>query len=203
MEEAMSNDNLPDELRSLWQDQQTGAFQMSRDQLNQGVKRLNKTIQRRKLLIYFIGLFEIAAFMLFFFLFRSWMERVGACLTIAGMSFIMGQIWLNQRDSRTHSAIASALGLTDPVLFYRAELERQRDFHRGMWLWSRLAVFAPGPILFMAGAAIAHPEATTGFLAMCAVFLIMLFIAVPLNWRQSRKYQRQIQALEAMQQTPD
>jgi hypothetical protein len=36
----------------------------------------------------------------------------------------------------------------DLVPFYRAELARQRDFHRGSWFWSRLVLFAPGPLVF-------------------------------------------------------
>ncbi|MFZ1084874.1 MAG: hypothetical protein WAN35_07915 [Terracidiphilus sp.] len=198
----MTNHNSPDELRSLWQNQQPRGCQMSFDQLNQGLQQLHKTLQRRKLLGYFICLFEIATFTLFFFLFRSWMERTGACLTIVGLTFMMGQIWLNQRDARTYSATATTLGLSDPVLFYRAELERQRDFHRGKWFWSRLAVFTPGPVLFTVGAAIAHPEQATEFLCICAILLFLTATAIPLNWRQSRKYQRQISALDALRQTP-
>jgi hypothetical protein len=53
-------------------------------------------------------------------------------------------------------------------------------------------------MLFSIGLAMAHPELGRGFAASSAACLIVLGIAaVPLNLRLSRKYQRQIDELDA------
>jgi hypothetical protein len=85
---------------------------------------------------------------------------------------------------------------------YRVELERQRDFHRGIWLWSRLVIMFPSYMLFYLGFAMAHPEVGRGFAAVIAACLIVLGIAaVPLNLRLSRKYQRQMDELDLLPKT--
>lgn len=83
--------------------------------------------------------------------------------------------------------------------FYRAELERQRDFHRGWWFWSRTLIFMPGPVIFFIGLAQTYPKRATFVWLELAAALILAAIAVPLNFRLARKYQRRIDALDAWQ----
>jgi hypothetical protein len=66
-------------------------------------------------------------------------------------------------------------------------LERRREFHRGWWFWSRLLIYAPGPLIYFAGDALL-PEA--------AVFLLLIAIAIPLNLRVARRYQDRIDELD-------
>jgi hypothetical protein len=82
---------------------------------------------------------------------------------------------------------------------YRAELERQRDFHRGSWFWSRQLLFLPGPVLFCVGEAVAQPESARAFLAILAAFVLLWLRAVPLNLNQARQYQRRLDELQALQ----
>jgi len=89
-------------------------------------------------------------------------------------------------------------GGTSCIQYYRAELERKRDFHRGTWFWSRLLIFLPGPLLFCVGFAQAHPEIATFIWLEFAALLILAVIAVPLNLRLARKFQRRIDALNAV-----
>jgi hypothetical protein len=84
----------------------------------------------------------------------------------------------------------------DCIRFYRRELERQRDFHRGTWLWSRLLIFLPGPLLFCMGFARVHPDAATYIWLEFAAIVVLAGIAVPLNLRLARKYQSRIDSLD-------
>src|SRR5260370_27167279 len=89
------------------------------------------------------------------------------------------------------------MGETDCMSFYRAELERQRDFHRGRWFWSRLLIFLPGPLVFCVGFAQAYPGLALYIWLEFATLLILAPIAVLLNLGLARKYQRRIDALDA------
>ena len=90
------------------------------------------------------------------------------------------------------------VGRTDCSKFYRVELQRQRDFHRGKWFWSRLVTFLPGPMIFLLGGAQAQPELAPEIWRTFVAFLIVGAIAIPLNLRLARKYQRRIDALDTM-----
>jgi hypothetical protein len=82
---------------------------------------------------------------------------------------------------------------------YRTELERQRDFHRGRWFWSRLLIFVPSYLLFIAGFAIAHPELAKALAAIAAVAVILAILAVPLQQKESKLYQSRIDDLDALE----
>jgi hypothetical protein len=131
-----------------------------------------------------------------------WMTRiadpfatVGALLIMAGALTMAAQLRATRPEGWT-AGRAAALGRTASFDFHRADLERQRDFHRGAQLWIRLGVFAPGALLFFAGFARAYPHLaeTIGWEALASVLL--LGAAVPLNAWYARDYQRQIDALD-------
>ena len=79
------------------------------------------------------------------------------------------------------------MGATESIRFYRNELERQRDFHRGWWFWSRLVIFLPGPVIFLVSVALTFPQAATFVWLELAAFVFFVSTAVPLNLRLARK----------------
>ena len=81
------------------------------------------------------------------------------------------------------------------AVFYRTELERQRDFHRGLWLWSRLVMVAPGVVVVLIGGAIAHPERIHP-IRLAAASVVFAVLLVTRHLRLARKYQRDIDALD-------
>jgi hypothetical protein len=82
---------------------------------------------------------------------------IGSSLIVLGTAFIVYQIYLKQEQAKTSFTKAKEMGMTNSIEFYRTELTRQRNFHSGMWFWSRIVIFTPGPLIFMAGFAVAHP----------------------------------------------
>ncbi len=160
-------------------------------------QHLTKKIRRRTLRGCVVTLGESVAFGWFLFIVPNTIQRLGCALTVAAMLYLTYQLWA--RHAR------EAPGETDPsacAIPYRAELERQRDFHCGWWFWSRLLIMLPGPILFCVGGVIAQPETTQGYFAIIVCLIALAIAAIPLNLRLARKYQRQIDELDAVRKGP-
>jgi hypothetical protein len=156
-------------------------------------KALMKKIRRRTLLGYGTCLIVTVYLASFIFASPNTLQRIGCWLGIAATLYVAYQLYERRGGELPSETFPSAC-----TNFYRAELERQRDFHRGIWLWSRLAIVFPSYFLFAFGLALAHPELARGFAAVAASFIVLGIAAVPLNLRLSRKYQRQLDELDAL-----
>jgi hypothetical protein len=139
-------------------------------------------------------LIVFAAYFWFIFTLQGSMQRVGSGLVAASMLYMAYQVYARRAGTSPLETDSAAW-----AGFYRTELERQRDFHRGFWFWSRLAVTLPGFILFCVGGAIARPVDARDYIGMLAVFILLGIWSVPLNLGRARKYQRQLDDLEALQ----
>src|SRR5579864_1295746 len=151
-EATMPGDYLPDDLKLLWQELSTNPLQLSPEQLRKEMEKLQRGLRRRFIIGGGAALSVIAAWTFYFFLFPNWLQRIGSVLTILGAGYTIVQ--LKMRPARAIPDV----GKTDCTEFYRAELGRQRDFHRGKWFWSRLVIVLPGPFVFCVGFAQAFPE---------------------------------------------
>lgn len=141
---------------------------------------LMKEIQERTRTGYAACFLVIIGFGWFIYTLPSPLERVGSGLTLASALYVVYQ--LHQRRNRK---VPSEIQSSACAAFYRTELERQRDFHRGSWFWSRLIVMIPGDLLFLIGFAMAHPGSERGMAVIAAFFLGLCVVAVPLNLRLS------------------
>jgi hypothetical protein len=186
----MAGDYLPNDLKILWKELNTNPRQISPEQLRKEAEKLRTEVRRRSVIGGGAALFVIAGFTLSFCLFQNALQRIGSLLTVAGAGYMVVQ--LRMRSMRP----VADMGQTDCITFYRTELERQRDFHRGKWFWSRLLIFLPGPFIWFVGFAHASPKLAPFIWLEFAAFLILGAIAVPLNLRLARKYQRRIDALD-------
>lgn len=135
---------------------------------------------------------------------RAPMHRMGFYLLIGGMLYMTLQLLARRSGlpSRQDSPVSPAA--------YRLELERQRDFHAGGWLWSRVILLVPGPLLLLSnmGQAFSHTAYSPGSAAETAlldallilvVFFALLVLAIPLNKFVARKYQRRIDDLDSIE----
>lgn len=190
----MVNKPDPTDVKSIWQNQSVEGTTMSLDEIRRRTERLEKTLRRRPWIGGATTILVTAIFGRHLFTDGTLIERIGSVLTIIGVGYLAYQLLLIRK--RPAGAVR---GETDPpasAAFYRAELERQRDFHRGLWFWSRFVIFAPGPLVYSIGHAIAHPERINGIRLNAAAFVALLILAVPMNLWRARKYQREIDALE-------
>jgi hypothetical protein len=156
-----------------------------------------KRIRARTRRGYVVILIVCVAYVGFIFTLPDWMQQVGSGLVAASMLYMAYQLYA-RRAGQPPLATDSSVWAD----FYRAELERQRDFHRGLWFWSRLAIVLPGFILFCVGGAIARPVDALDYTGQLAVFIFLAICAVPLNLGRSREYQRQLDELETLQKQP-
>jgi hypothetical protein len=166
---------------------------VSPDELRAEVRKLERGLSRRLVVGGGAALIVVVGFVVDFFVFRGALERIGSIMTIVGAGCLIGQILL--RRSRVIPDTAE----TECFRFYREEIERQRDFHRGWWLWSRIAAFLPGLFVFMVGVAKSYPQLAPLTWFQGATIPPLCALAVVLNLRLAQKYQRRIDALDRSQ----
>ena len=169
-----------------------GGHAMSQEDIQRGIENLRATVRKRNLVGGGACLVVALSFALYLFLFKTALMRIGAALTVASALYMAMQILLIRKGAKTGDWKVS-----DSLAVYRAELERQRDFHRGAWFWSRLVAIVPGYLIFFAGMAIAFPKTARPTAGIVAFFIFIGFMAVRMNLSQARNYQKEIDRLDA------
>ncbi len=155
------------------------------------VEDLARKVRRRTVFGYTLASSMILTFGCLFYVASTSVQRIGCCLGIAAMFYIWGQLYaLRVRHQWVESASLAGAA-------YRTELERQRDFYRGLWFWSRISIVVIGFALFCIGGVVVHPESLRGYAAFAIFLVTMLFMAVWLNLRETRMYQAQIERLDS------
>lgn len=189
--------NKTDDVKKIWQDQPLEGMTMSLKQVHERIEKLSRMVRRRNLIGGFACITVLLCFSYFFVALNApteRIERIGAALTAVGAGYIMYQ--LVSGKMKRQSALAESQAQAS-VIFYRSELQRQRDFHQGMWLWSRLLVFAPGPLIFLVGMAQADPAGVKTALIEGAIVAALLIAAIPRNLRLARRFQQELDALQS------
>lgn len=189
--------NQIDDTRKIWQDQPLEGTTMSLQQVHERIEKLSRTVRRRNLIGGFACITVLLGFCYFFAALNQpneRIERIGAALTAIGAGYIMYQLVIGKM--RRQTAIAEAQAQAS-LSFYRSELQKQRDFHQGVWFWSRLVVFTPGPFIFLIGVVQANPAFTRGAWIEGAIAVALLIWAIPKNLGLAKRFQRELDALES------
>ncbi len=191
----MDNDSQPDDVVTLWQAQGTDGFCMSTEDIHRKIETMNRVLRRQAFDIYLVCAMMIVIAISSILLGLNTLEAVGAVLGIIGYSYLAWQI----RQNRFRGAATGDAGDTASLDHLRTELTRWRDFHRGARLWWRLLLVLPGPFVFFAGFARAHPE--NGMIRLQIILWVVAAIAtIPGNLWWARRYQRQIDQLARLQE---
>jgi hypothetical protein len=196
----MTTDTRPPDAREIWQTDADGALRLTADELRARIDRLARTTRRRNYGAFVVCAIVLAICVWLFMWIADPLARIGAVLIVVGTGTIVFQVRANQVSEQAAVRRTAQMGETASVDFLRADLERQRDFHRGRRLWTRLLLFAPGPQIFFVGFARAHPE-VAGTIRLEAIAAVMLLLAaVPANLWLARGYQRQLDELDRLQE---
>jgi hypothetical protein len=131
-----------DPVQNLWQNQPQENFSMSVEEVRLKASRFQRTISSRNARELIVGAFLIILFASFAWMAQSPLGKAAELLSAAGVAFVM---WQLIRQARA-ATIDEVCLVTDWAQFHRAELVRQRDALRGVWLWY-LAPLVPGGVL--------------------------------------------------------
>jgi hypothetical protein len=194
MEGSVSTDGSLDP-RDVWQNQRPESFTLSPDEIELKLLAVSSMSRKRSFSVVLALVILIPGLGLWWTRFPNPVSRLGTVLTLIGSAYVGAQAYVIRRRQR--EADLGAASDEPSVEFYRTALERQRDFHRGAWLWSRLAIFLPGPVIFALGA---KSNSSVSLIAIIAIFVLLGILAIPLNLSRARSFQRRIDELDRLQQ---
>ena len=179
------------DLQALWQSQPPSGPAISLDEIRQKAQRFERRIARRNLREYVGAGFVVAGFGVVMWVVPSATVRVGAGLLIAAAIAVayMIHLW------GTATTLPSDLALRSALEFHRAELERQRDLLRSVWLWYLLP-FAPGLLMLQVGQALAHPDRMSRIVAVSLAMAAIMVGINELNRRVAARIQKHLDRLK-------
>lgn len=126
---------------------------------------------------------------------RQPLERIGALLQVPAMIYLAFQV---RSLARGLGALDTAMQAAPSLAFYRASLERLRDYGSGIWLWSRIAVYFPSALLYAYGVALGHRTEGWSAYASFAIVLAALLVCIPLTLPGTRPVVRELQELDRL-----
>ncbi len=186
----MASDFQPDDLQSLWKDQQLEHTRIATEAIRMMAGNFQSRIQRRNRREYVAAALGMAGHAVIAAVAPNPPVRAGAILVIAAVLYVCYQ--LHRRGAS--SDVPEELALRPAIDFHRAQLERQRDALRGVWSWYVLP-FMPGLLMVLIGGArgLRHAVINAAGLAALAAG------AVWLNVRAANRLQREIDQLNSME----
>jgi len=182
-----------DDVAALWRAQSSEGFRMSNEEIRNRIETMDRKMRRRTIDFYLLLATMTIVLGGWMFIDKNKLEAIGAVLVIIGFSFLAWQV----RANRFRSYSSDAGGTLEHL---RNELARQRDFHGGSRFWRRMLFIVPGPFVFFAGFAQAHPEVIRMIRFEVVSFVVFALAAIPLNMWMARRYQKQIDALARLQE---
>jgi len=188
----MPNEPLPDnDIRNVWQNQPAENIPMPLEEIRRKDRQFEKRINRRNLREYIGGAIGIAAYTFYIFKFHSLMIRAGSVLVIAGVLYILIQIYKRASPDQ----LPADLAFTASLEFHRRELVRQRDLLRSVWRWY-IGPIVPGLAVFSAGI---MPHSVVAMAFCWSFFLIVFGLIVWVNHRAAARLDRRIAELDNLE----
>lgn len=174
----------------LWQQQERKERMMSLDEIRAKAERLDAKTRRWRVVTALLFMLVLIGEAFQVWMQEALLERAGDSLTIAALVYVAYRF----RKQRM-AAPPVALGSTNSVEFYRAELGRQRDLSKDSWGY--LLPFVPGVALALFGRGLGERSLTQTIAII--IFGVALFLGVAWwNSYTARKLQNEIDALDAI-----
>ncbi|CAN7570093.1 hypothetical protein LJR289_004051 [Pseudoduganella sp. LjRoot289] len=183
-----------DDLKQLWRMQPASSAPLPEEVLRKRASKFQRRVALRNLIEVLAAVLAVAGFSRYLWLYPQPLIRLGSVLIILAAAFVVYQLY-RRASSRPLPGAESALPCRD---FHRAELVRQRDALRSVWLWY-IGPFLPGMAVFRWGVETqldASAPFARGWQANLLIAGVLLAIAI-LNLYAARKMQRQIDRLDA------
>lgn len=182
------------DIKNMWRAAPAAApAPLQEAELAKRARSFQRRIARRNFLEYAAALLVCAGFIFYLWEFPDPLMRAGSLLSILGTLVVVWQL-RKRASSRPLPGAGSALPSRD---FHRAELVRQRDALRSVWLWY-VAPLVPGMLVFRWGVN-TNPDPSLPFArgwAADASIAAVILVVILLNLYGARKLQRQIDLLD-------
>lgn len=184
------------DVRTLWKEQTMQATRFAPDELQRQSDCLARAVRRRNRVEYaaagLVALLFAASALGFLGMPPGELQKImhvaGSLLMIAGAAVVSWQL------HRRTSVQPPNPGTRETSIYHLAELERQRDALKAVWLWY-IGPLLPGFAVLFAGAWL-NPDADRMVLAFIQAIVVLVLIGViALNWRAASRMQREIERL--------
>lgn len=194
----MPTDFLENEPQNIWQQQPTEAFTMSLEQLHRKAEQHERAARSTVLKATVIGLILCGWFAWGVTQVHELVSRIGLVILslwslyypVHGYRWMWPSLRLREADAGT------------TVRRYRAELERQRNCLRDIWVNGGLVVCFVGVVLFVMPSLIQtarNPRLLLNLAPLLALAALWLAIFIPRRRRSLRKMQLEIEQLRALE----
>jgi Flp pilus assembly protein TadB len=188
----MTEQPPPHDIKALWREQKTEGHPMSLAQIH--ARGFQSRIRRRNLVEYVASAIVVAAFSGYVVFLPSPILKLASAMIVVGTLLV---VWQLHKRGSARSLPPGASGQSS-LAFHRAELVRQRDALRTVWLWY-LMPFAPGMVLFNAGLLLHQPGPPLTQRLPVPVVGAAVFLGIwLLNRRGAKRLQREIDDLDAI-----
>ncbi len=131
---------------------------------------------------------------------QGWTLKTGCCLIVAGLGIFAVQAYLRRWRGLPRGAADAAM--ISPL---REELERQKQFHSGLWLAMRAYALMPGLLLVCCGIWANERTLQNALLGVgvAAAIAVLGLIGTKNQLRTAEGFQRHIDALDALSAMAD
>ncbi|HVY90669.1 MAG TPA: hypothetical protein VG942_17515 [Hyphomonadaceae bacterium] len=183
-------------LSALWQSMPTDPVTISVEQMRNRAGAFEKRIRRRNRIEYVASAFVIVAFCWY----ATWSKPATVLWPIANILIALGVAVVAFNLHRKASAMrATSSTFTGLIEHQRAELARQRDALKSVWLWYIMPV-VPGFVLWFAAFIVAPvakgPTVPVALLAVAFVCVLVFSCIILLNLLGAARLQRMIDDLD-------
>lgn len=178
-----------DRVLELWRTQEAEGFRMAPDEIRRRSEQMDRKL--RRMTWDFAAVFALASIVVVAMasVAPTLPQTIGAALTVVAFGWMAVEVRrLREPNEATRPAVE----------FHRAQLRRQLEFSAARRVWMRMLVLAPGPLLFFASFAQAHPRLAPIMIVQMVTFVVALVAAVPLARRRRLAVQRQLDELERL-----
>ena len=177
--------------KSIWQSLETKGEKMSSMEVRAKAENLAAEIRRDTI----VGLVFTSLLTLIGLIGLAVLPQAGPPERII-VTIAVVILWFGAYRTSTRPRLLSGAEFATCVVFYRRELERRRNYFAKPWLFGIIILF--GLVQFLVVMRGFNPSARD-LLSYPAAILLLVLVALPLWKRQTRRFQRELDALDAFE----
>jgi hypothetical protein len=187
----MSHQSPINDPKSVWRNLETKGEKMSSMEVRAKAEKLAAEIRRDTI----VGLVFTSLLTLIGLVGLAVLPQVGPPEGII-VTIAVAILWFGAYRTSMRPRLPSGAQFATCVAFYRRELERRRNYFAKPWLFGIVILIALVQFLIVIRGS--NPSARD-LLSYPAALLLLVLVAVPLWRRQARRFQRELEALDAFE----